>query len=75
MLDIPVVSAFMLKGKGTRYHSQLVPLNCSTTEKSSTAKAGALLQEYVHSLESVLKEHPEQWFNFYDFWHQESLRS
>ena len=75
MLDIPVVSAFMLKGKGTRYHSQLVPLNCSTTEKNSTAKACALLQEYVHSLESVLKEHPEQWFNFYDFWHQESLRS
>ena len=64
-----------IKGKGLHYHSRLMPLDCPVTEKSSTAKAGALLQEYVHSLESVLKEHPEQWFNFYDFWHQESLRS
>jgi len=75
MLDVPVVSAFMLKGKGVHYQNYLVPLKCTSTEKSSTAKANALLVEYVHSLESVLKEHPEQWFNFYDFWQLETDRS
>jgi len=75
MLDVPIISAFMLKMKGTHYQCHLVPLECPTSEKSSTAKAKALLFEYVHSLESVLKEHPEQWFNFFDFWHLEEMRS
>ena len=27
-----------------------------------------LLKQYVSALESVVKQYPEQWFNYYDFW-------
>ena len=33
-----------------------------------------LAKNYAKELESVLKEYPDQWFNFYDFWEdQKSL--
>jgi predicted LPLAT superfamily acyltransferase len=30
----------------------------------------AAMKEFVSTLESVVREHPYQWFNFYDFWCQ-----
>jgi len=30
----------------------------------------ALLNQYISVLESRIKEHPEQWFNFYPFWEE-----
>jgi len=32
----------------------------------------ALLNQYISILESRIKAHPEQWFNFYSFWEEES---
>lgn len=32
----------------------------------------ALLSQYINVLESRIKEHPEQWFNFYPFWSTEN---
>ena len=30
-------------------------------------------QKYVDRIEYYLKKHPYNWFNFYDYWHDESL--
>jgi predicted LPLAT superfamily acyltransferase len=27
-----------------------------------------MLEDYVHDLEGMVKQFPEQWFNYYDFW-------
>lgn len=60
LMEVPVISAFMLKDKNNRYHSHLVPLDSNSSDD--------LLLQYVHSLEEVLHTYPEQWFNFFDFW-------
>lgn len=31
-------------------------------------------QKYVDRIEYYLKKHPYNWFNFYDFWHDESIK-
>ena len=31
-------------------------------------RAGLIVEEFVHTLESFVRRYPAQWFNFYDFW-------
>ncbi len=39
-----------------------------------TIKAGLkggenmILGQFIRSLENEMKQHPEQWYNYYDFW-------
>lgn len=42
-------------------------IDINTTKKENEAVEEAM-QRYVKLLEKTLKEHPLQWFNFYDFW-------
>jgi len=39
----------------------------STTLKSSKNGAEGIAKEYVLELEKIVKKHPEQWFNYYNF--------
>jgi predicted LPLAT superfamily acyltransferase len=41
-------------------------LECSRKERPMRLKM--LLQEYTELLERLCKEHPYQWYNFYNFW-------
>ena len=41
-------------------------LDCSRKERSERMKL--LLREYVDLLEKYCKEHPYQWYNFFNFW-------
>ncbi len=38
---------------------------------SRNEKAASLAQSFAHELEEVLKQYPEQWFNYFEFWHQD----
>lgn len=35
-----------------------------------SAKVQSMAQAYANALESVARQYPDQWFNFYDFWAQ-----
>lgn len=52
--DIPVLAVFVMKVGRQKYKAYL--------RKVRT------IQDYVCSLESVLRLYPLQWFNYYDFW-------
>lgn len=67
-LDVPVISVFLIKGKGSQYNGHLVPLTIPEGVTSVTEKVENLLSQYVKSLEDTLRRNPEQWFNFYEFW-------
>lgn len=67
-LDVPVISVFLIKGKGSQYNGHLVPLTIPEDVTSVTEKVENLLSQYVKSLEETLRRNPEQWFNFYEFW-------
>ena len=42
-----------------------IDLDFNLNEKEAIAKA---MQQYVKLFEDILKEYPNQWFNFYNFW-------
>jgi predicted LPLAT superfamily acyltransferase len=36
--------------------------------QTSRTKISNLAKLYVKELENIVKQYPEQWFNFYEFW-------
>ena len=53
-----------MRCKGKKYKflfTEAVSENNKLTEKE-------IFNQYIKSLESTVKEYPQQWFNFYKFW-------
>lgn len=65
-LKVPVLFVYVMKGPSREYHLYA---------RQAVAKARdpqALLQEYIASMEWMLKKYPLQWFNYFDFWKDNS---
>ena len=61
--SVPVVPAFCLLGRRRRYDVKIAtPIAVGRGEEATAARA------WVTLLESVVREHPTQWFNFFDAW-------
>ena len=65
--NVPVVFYFSMREKGMKYKFKFI-LPENDSEGKSGISAGKLMDSYIHTLENILKEYPEQWFNYYDFW-------
>jgi len=61
-LKVPVVFVYVMKEPKLHYHLYAR----EATVKHRDEKG--LLQEYISSVESMLKKYPLQWFNYFDFW-------
>ena len=60
---VPVVPAFCVLGPGYRYSVRIAtPITVERGEEEAAARA------WVALLENVVREHPTQWFNFFDVW-------
>jgi Kdo2-lipid IVA lauroyltransferase/acyltransferase len=60
---VPVVPAFCVLDRGYRYAVRIAaPIVVRRGEEEKAARA------WVAILESVVREHPTQWFNFFDAW-------
>jgi lauroyl/myristoyl acyltransferase len=61
---VPIVPAVCLLGRNHRYHVRIAP-------PMSVERGGeeAAVRAWVALLEDVVREHPTQWFNFFDVWH------
>jgi predicted LPLAT superfamily acyltransferase len=67
--DVPVITLFVMKESFKHYHIFLNRIdNYSTDTFSANEKVDVLVRNYVAELEKILKEYPEQWYNFYKFW-------
>jgi lauroyl/myristoyl acyltransferase len=60
---VPVVAAFCLLEADDRYAIRMAPP--VTVERGDEAEAA---RRWVAVLEDVVREHPTQWFNFFDVW-------
>ena len=67
-MGIPVISTFIMKGRGTHYTGYLKQLHINEEEESISKKTDELLKAYVSSIETILHQYPHQWFNFFPFW-------
>lgn len=68
---VPLCIVFAVKtDKFTYEFSTLKPIQVARVrgEKDLEAVCKNLLQQYVDALEVIVKAHPHQWFNYYDFW-------
>jgi predicted LPLAT superfamily acyltransferase len=73
----PVYNVFAIRQKDVslsshydlRIHKSHVSFDCPRGERDN--RITELANWYVSQLERYCKEHPYQWYNFYDFWHEE----
>ena len=63
---VPVSYVFCVKESATHYHLSSTP-PLSYTENKQEAITHAL-GDYIAELENKVKQYPEQWFNYYNFW-------
>ena len=71
--DADVIALFVLgAGKNFYYKIHVEQITIDSDIKGREERARAYGQKYVSILEKVVREHPLQWFNFYDFWNTEN---
>lgn len=67
--DVPVLTLFVMKESVRHYHLYLARIDRYANDHLSTnEKVEVLARNYVTGLERIIKEFPEQWYNFYKFW-------
>jgi len=74
-MNAPVSFAFAMKEGPTHYHFYATPPKIYDLPKGkriSTEDLTPVLNDYILALEAILKKYPEQWFNYYAFWAEES---
>ena len=60
----PYTFVYGIKTGITHYNCYARPYR----EVTSEATVETIMKDYANDLEGMVKLHPEQWFNFYDFW-------
>lgn len=62
-LSTPVVFVYVMRKPGLHYH-----LYARRATGVKRRDPQSYLTAYIQSVESILKQYPLQWFNFFDFW-------
>lgn len=73
--EAPVFFTFCMRDKEMTYHLYFYgPYQIKGCKNASErlSKAAELAREYTGRLEEVVRKHPYQWFNFYDYWEEYS---
>lgn len=65
--NAPVVFYFSMREKGMKYRFKFF-IAGATPAGGDTKPEHALMRQYVQTLETVVQQYPEQWFNYYKFW-------
>ncbi len=69
-MNVPVVFYFAEHTGYKRYKFDFILSDC-TNDNKEKKKEKLLLEEYVKLLSERVREYPEQWYNYFDFWNYE----
>ena len=50
------------------YSTEPIQVPRARSEKEVDASCKLMLERYVTELETSVKQYPDQWFNYYNFW-------
>ncbi|MDQ2770442.1 MAG: lysophospholipid acyltransferase family protein [Bacteroidota bacterium] len=64
--SVPVTFVYAFKESATHYALSATPARRYRTADHDTV--GTIATAYAATLETKVRQHPEQWFNYYDFW-------
>lgn len=67
-MQVPVVQLSAAKKRHALYLGYVNILPQPDDSMNLRTRAKFIAEQYAHTLEEVLRKHPEQWFNFFDFW-------
>jgi predicted LPLAT superfamily acyltransferase len=65
---VPVSFVFAVKESNLHYHLFASKIK-SYNQPQKSALIAELLEDYKNEMEVKVKKYPEQWFNYYNFWH------
>jgi predicted LPLAT superfamily acyltransferase len=68
---VPVSYVFAVKESNLHYHLFASQIKDYTAVAKNDIMP-QMLTEYVNEIEKKVKQYPEQWFNYYDFWEQKT---
>jgi predicted LPLAT superfamily acyltransferase len=70
--QVPVMALFVLKTAASRYriHLQRVPTPQGGDKQSQIRE---MTRSFAKILEKIVRQYPEQWFDFYNFWKDEDV--
>ncbi|MDR1553757.1 MAG: lipid A biosynthesis (KDO)2-(lauroyl)-lipid IVA acyltransferase [Prevotellaceae bacterium] len=69
--NVKILAVFCVKESMKKYKVFVQPLSCCHEQQSANTKKETienLVFSYVAELENIVKQYPEQWFNYYEFW-------
>ena len=69
-----MVFYYAMRGRGRNYRFIFRTPGMELADRGDMKEEEYIFRAYVASLESVVREYPEQWFNYYDFWNLYSSR-
>jgi predicted LPLAT superfamily acyltransferase len=67
--QVPVLVIFAPKLTTTLYKIHISKINVPDTGHKKD-KINSMARSYIVLLEDIVRKYPEQWFNFYEFWHE-----
>jgi len=70
--DVPVLSVQVMKEGIKRYRIIIRQLPVNRQAGRTAQRAKDLAQTFATHLEGIVKQYPTQWFNYYEFWQQNS---
>jgi predicted LPLAT superfamily acyltransferase len=70
--NVPVIAMFVLKVTASLYRIHVASL-AVPVKGDKRRQINEMTRSFVKILEGIVKEYPEQWFNFYNFWKNENV--
>lgn len=68
--DVPVLAVSVMKVGVKKYHINVTRLPQAPSTESRKERVQQLAQSFATYVEGILAKHPEQWFNYFEFWDQ-----
>jgi predicted LPLAT superfamily acyltransferase len=66
--EAPILAIFVMKERRQTYHIYVKPVEPAETGGNTRQRAARLATAYARLLEDVVRQYPEQWFNYFEFW-------
>ena len=66
-LKVPVVFYFAMREAQKNVSFPFLYSRDSSTDERETGRTG-IIGQYTQTLEKIVRQYPEQWFNYYPFW-------
>lgn len=71
-MKVPIVFYFAMREQGRTYHFHFTLINKISRCKDKKPEQ-QLLEQYASTLEKLLEQYPDQWFNYYKFWNKPQI--